>query len=130
MIFVFGSNQAGRHGAGAAWFAYNHYGAQWGIGEGRMGTSYAIPTKTWKLRPRPLEDIQRSAARFLRYATEHPELQFCVTPVGTGLAGYKHSDIAPMFEGAPDNCELPEEWNEVLGRPALLGGRLQQAGRE
>lgn len=43
-IFVFGSNLAGRHGGGAALTAMQHFGAEWGKGEGIQGQSYAIPT--------------------------------------------------------------------------------------
>jgi len=49
-IFVFGSNLAGRHGAGAAKIANRLYGAIYGAGVGPMGNSYAIPTKTTILR--------------------------------------------------------------------------------
>lgn len=44
-IFVFGSNLAGGHGAGAAKAAREHYGARYGVGSGRTGRAYAIPTK-------------------------------------------------------------------------------------
>ena len=44
-IFVFGSNLAGRHGKGAALWARQHRGAVYGVGVGRTGDSYAIPTK-------------------------------------------------------------------------------------
>jgi hypothetical protein len=44
-IFVFGSNLAGRHGAGAALAALKDHGAIYGRGEGLQGQSYAIPTK-------------------------------------------------------------------------------------
>lgn len=44
VIFVFGSNLAGRHGLGAARTALLEYGASYGVGEGRTGRSYAIPT--------------------------------------------------------------------------------------
>ena len=43
-IFVFGSNEAGRHGAGAAAQA-KRWGAKNGIGVGLSGHTYAIPTK-------------------------------------------------------------------------------------
>src|SRR5262245_53580931 len=43
MIFVFGSNLAGRHGKGAALYAKQHHGAICGQGEGLQGDSYAIP---------------------------------------------------------------------------------------
>ena len=43
-IFVFGSNLAGFHGGGAARIANEHFGAEWGVGVGRTGQCYAIPT--------------------------------------------------------------------------------------
>lgn len=109
-IFVFGSNLAGRHGKGAALEAREKYAAEYGVGEGRTGFAYAIPTKDHQLRPRALGNIELSVEKFIRYAKEHPELEFQVCRVGCGLAGYTDDEIAPMFAGAPDNCELPEGW--------------------
>ena len=108
-IFVFGSNEAGRHGAGAAKAAKKH-GAIYGQGRGRQGDSYAIPTKDKHLETRPLHAIALDVQIFIQYANEHPELTFEVTRIGCGLAGYKYSDIAPMFKDAPSNCNLPEGW--------------------
>lgn len=110
MIFVFGSNLAGRHGKGAALTARQEFGARYGVGRGRTGHAYAIPTKDENLRTLPLTSIRKHVAAFIVYATAHPDLQFKVTAIGTGLAGYKHQDIAPMFACAPDNCKLPAEW--------------------
>lgn len=45
MIFVFGSNLSGIHGAGAAHFAMQKMGAIYGQGQGLQGQSYALPTK-------------------------------------------------------------------------------------
>ena len=113
-VFVFGSNLAGRHGKGAALFAVQQRGARYGQGVGRQGNSYAIPTKDAKLRTLPLEEIRVHVAFFLLYAREHPNLTFQVTPVGTGLAGYRHEDIAPLFAGAPGNCQMPREWKGLI----------------
>ena len=110
MIFVFGSNLAGRHGKGAALDARNKYGAVYGVGEGRTGNAYAIPTKDGRLKILPLVRIEGSVQKFLDYATSNPELKFLVTRIGCGLAGYKDSDIAPMFKSAPQNCSLPDGW--------------------
>lgn len=109
-IFVFGSNLAGRHGKGAALAAREQHGAVYGVGVGPTGNAYAIPTKDRSLRTLPLNVIQRHVMEFLAYAQEHPQLQFNVTRVGCGLAGYTDPQIAPMFMNAPDNCELPEGW--------------------
>ena len=110
MIFVFGSNLAGRHGKGAAYYAYRHHGAEYGIGVGLTGNAYAIPTKDEKLRVLPLVRIEKYVKEFIQYAWSHAEMQFHVTKIGCGLAGYQEHDIAPFFMGAPLNCLLPEGW--------------------
>lgn len=114
-IFVFGSNLAGRHGKGAALVAARQWQAQRGVGEGRTGYAYAIPTKDSRMKVRSLKDIHLSVLRFRDYARAHPELQFYVTRVGCGLAGYKDEDIAPMFADAPHNCDLPMGWRMLAG---------------
>lgn len=113
-VFVFGSNLAGRHGAGAAHYAACYHGAAYGIGEGRTGQAYAIPTKDENLRTRALEEICGSVRVFLAYAKRHSELKFQVTAIGCGLAGYEPKQIAPMFANASANCILPQEFLEVL----------------
>lgn len=110
MIFVFGSNLAGRHGKGAALYARQHHGAIYGQGIGRQGNSYAIPTKDAQLNTLPLAKIRRYVIEFRMYAERHLELQFEVTRIGCGLAGYTDTDIAPMFKNAPANCHLPAGW--------------------
>lgn len=109
-IFVFGSNLAGRHGKGAALTAFREYGAIYGEGVGLQGNSYAIPTKDENINTLPLNKIQKHVEQFIRFAKLNPELTFKVTAIGTGLAGYDESDIAPMFIDAPDNCILPVGW--------------------
>jgi hypothetical protein len=114
VIFVFGSNLAGRHGKGAALYARQHHGAIYGQGAGPQGNSYAIPTKDERIRTLPLETIKTYVEDFLFYAENSPDLKFEVTRIGCGLAGYKDWQIAPMFRKAPQNCYLPEEWKEYL----------------
>lgn len=109
MILVFGSNLAGRHGKGAALYARLHHGAEYGVGEGRTGNSYALPTKDHKMKTRPLIDIKKSVDIFLEYANNHADLTFEVTRIDYGLAVYEE-DIKPMFKNAPSNCILPLGW--------------------
>lgn len=113
-IFVFGSNYAGRHGKGAALCAKRLHGAKYGIGEGIQGNSYGIPTKDEKLKTLPLSRIQRHVTTFLEYAKEHPNMTFNVTPIGTGLAGYDHHQIAPMFKGHTSNVKVIKKWEKYL----------------
>lgn len=111
-IFVFGSNLSGFHGAGAALQAKAVWGAVEGVGHGRTGQAWAIPTKYAALNTRPLASIEQCVRYFLWYATQHPELTFLVTRIGCGIAGYTDADIAPMFANAPANCDLPEGWRK------------------
>lgn len=109
-IFVFGSNEAGRHGAGAALTALQMYGALYGKGVGLAGRSYAIPTKDRNIRTLPLDDIKVYVDQFIKVAEAHEDVKFFITALGTGLAGYSHQDMAPLFKNAPSNCRLPAEW--------------------
>ena len=113
-IFVFGSNQAGRHGAGAALYALKNHGAIYGIGEGLQGESYAVPTKDYDIQTLPLESIKVHVDTFLTFAKQHPNLVFKVTQVGCGLAGLRPKDIAPMFLSASSNCLFDVAWKEYL----------------
>jgi hypothetical protein len=123
-IFVFGSNLAGRHGKGAALHARRHCGAVYGQAEGLQGQSYAIPTKDRALRPLPLAAIELHVRAFLAFAEAHPELQFQVTPIGCGLAGYQPGQIAPMFRLTTNNVHLPDTFD--LDEPGgLLGGQAR-----
>lgn len=112
LIFVFGSNLKGIHGAGAALQARLQFGAKLYKGIGLQGQSYAIPTKNEFIITMSLADIQYHVDDFKDF-TNKSGLYFYVTPIGTGLAGYKHEHIAPMFKGVK-NCWLPEAWKPFL----------------
>lgn len=115
MIFTFGSNLAGRHGAGAARYAMSARGAKYGVGVGRTGECYALPTKGFRIETMPIEAIALHVERFKEYARNNQDCDFQVTRLGCGLAGYKDSEIAPMFKDAPKNCYFDEEWRQYLG---------------
>ena len=113
-IFVFGSNQAGIHGAGAARFACEKLGAGCGVGEGVTGKCYALPTKDLNIWTLPLDDIKQAVERFKSHAAYHPQVQFFMTRVGCVLAGYSDADIAPLFVGSPTNVNFPAPWAGYL----------------
>ena len=115
MIFVFGSNRAGVHGAGAARHAHKNLGAKWGDGEGITGQCYALPTKDHRIQSLSIRSISLHVDTFVRYAEKHTEIQFQVTRIGCGLAGFKDKDIAPLFLGAPKNCHFDTAWQSILG---------------
>jgi hypothetical protein len=113
-IFVFGSNLAGRHGAGAAKYAKDHYGAVYGVGIGPSGCSYAIPTKDYVLKTLTLNAIERHIKDFIEYAEAHPDDEFLLTPIGCGLAGYRRDQIRPLIEkyNRPSNVIYTKEWED------------------
>jgi hypothetical protein len=127
-IFVFGSNLAGRHGAGAAKAAREQFGAVPSVGFGPAGASYAIPTKDGRgganlqdpAQTLPLSEIADYAAAFIRYARAHPEEHFFVASPGCGLAGYTAAQVAPLFRHAAAlrNCSFPQFWVDHLYGPA------------
>jgi hypothetical protein len=113
-IFVFGSNQSGIHGAGAARAAFEHFDAEWGFGEGITGNSYALPTKDYQIESRSLIEIEDSVQKFLDIVAKNPNMEFWVTRIGCGLAGYNDEDIAPMFFCKFSNISFPNEWKRYV----------------
>ena len=118
-VFVFGSNEAGVHGRGAAREARLNYGAEIGVGSGLRGRSFAIPTKDACLVSLPLGSIGKYVAEFLVVAAAQPEVRFQVTRVGCGLAGFTDDWIWPLFRGVSGNVMLPGTWDATAGRLAL-----------
>ena len=115
-IFVFGSNFAGIHGAGAAALAHKKFGAVWGKGVGLYGQSYALPTKDHQIITLALTDIEYQIDLFLGTANCFLQLEFLVTKIGCGLAGYSVEDIAALFKGKeiPSNVVLPECFHKII----------------
>ncbi|WP_306232161.1 A1S_2505 family phage non-structural protein [Agrococcus beijingensis] len=107
-VFVFGSNASGMHGGGAARIAQERFGAVWGEGHGLHGQSYAIDTMSG------MSVMAEEAATFLAFAAAHPELEFLVTEIGCGIAGFTPEQVAPLLRGAGDNVLLPARFAAVL----------------
>jgi hypothetical protein len=92
------------HGGGAAWYANKNFGAEWGVGEGLTGRTYALPTMEGAA------SLKHAVERFTACAKSHPELTFLVTAVGCGIAGYRPEEVAPLFNEAAklENVYLPQ----------------------
>lgn len=114
-IFTFGSNLAGRHGAGAALRARSAYGAKYGQGVGLQGNSFAIPTKDRSLKTLPISKVARYVDDFKEFAELNQDKEFYVTRIGCGLAGFSDEQIAPLFVNSPQNCVFPKVWEKHLG---------------
>lgn len=109
-VFVFGSNKDGKHCGGAARYAYEHWGAEWGVGEGITGKCYAIPSMEG------IRELDKAVSRFTEWAEKDENHNFLVTAVGCGIAGYTPEEIAPMFSYAAmlPNVYLPQCFWDVL----------------
>ena len=111
-VFVFGSNVQGMHGGGAAWYAHEKFGAEWGVGEGLTGRCYALPTMEGDA------SLHKAVDNFIACARQHSELTFLVTAVGCGIAGYTPAEVAPLFKDASklENVFLPEVFWDVIAK--------------
>ena len=122
-IFVFGSNPEGRHGAGAAKYAKDNFGAMYGQGEGLQGQSYALPTKDLRvkennsLRSISPEQIISSIKKLYDLANRGYK-EFLVSDYsGTNLNGYTGQEMADMFIAAgpiPDNIVFHENFDKLI----------------
>lgn len=124
-IFVFGSNLAGRHGAGAAKAALA-LGAVSGVGVGPTGWAYAIPTKDCNIKTLSLTVIARYVNQFREYTETmlvYGNVRFKITRIGCGLAGYQDHEIAPLFVNCPQtSCYFDSQWARWLGPNAHYWG--------
>jgi len=111
-IFVFGSNESGRHGMGAAKTAMQKFGAQYGKGYGLQGQSFAIPTKDKWLKTLTIGKISQYLDEFFLFAKQHPEYKFYVTKIGCGLAGYSVQEMKELFVSReiPNHVIVPQEF--------------------
>ncbi len=109
-IFVFGSNLEGQHLGGAAKQALQ-WGASMGKGVGLAGQTYAIPTMHGGV-----ETIIPYVNEFIETAKNHKELNFLVTRIGCGIAGFQEKQIAPLFAEAIniENIWLPKSFIEII----------------
>ena len=112
-VFVFGSNLAGMHGGGAARMAYEHFGAEWGVGVGPTGQCYAIPTMQGGI-----DTIRPYVDEFIVFAKQHSDKRFLVTRIGCGIAGFADEEIAPLFREALaiPNIALTQLWHSILAK--------------
>ncbi len=145
-IWVFASNEAGKHGKGQARIARVNFRAEFGVGRGPTGHAYAIATQDRHLELLSLAVIEISIGDFLSYARIHSELNFFETRVackgssagtnGSGEVGYSDDQIGPLFARAPENCSivcLTRFWSRPTKRSGAgwwrIKWRLQQLCR-
>lgn len=119
IVFVFGSNPEGRHGADAARTARLFFGAVHGQGEGLQGHSYALPTKDLRIQGDctiSQKDITNNIRKLYECARQNPDKKFMVAYRNTyncTINGYTGIEMIRMFIDAgpiPANVYVSEEW--------------------
>ena len=116
-VFVYGSNQYARHGAGSAKMASQNFGAQYHDAPmGLCGSSYGIITKSFNDIPVTLKFIDLQIQTLYEFAKLRPDLTFYVTKIGTALAGFSLLEIRALFFNKikPDNIILPQEFTRLI----------------
>jgi hypothetical protein len=112
-VFVFGSNNKGKHSRGAALQARLQWGAKWGVGEGFTGQCWAFPTldgSNGQLSQLPIGAMEASRDRLYDACRQHTHKIFLLTKVGCGLAGYPEELMQGLFVDPPSNLKLPLGW--------------------
>ncbi len=110
-IFVFGSNTAGMHGAGAARVAHRSFGAEMGVGEGLTGQTYAFPTLDANLNQVKEAEFRQSMKIFIRHVLENPDKTYYLTKIGCGIAGWSIEEVRGFLWSALDeenHSKLPK----------------------
>lgn len=129
IVNVVGINLGWMHGAGAAKDAVLAGGAtyvknvtaRYGVvhdpASGILGDEtadgqlyYGVPTKDEYIKTLPYERIEFYVREFIRFACQHPEHTFNVTPIGTGLAKVPVAVMKRFFANAIglSNVNLPK----------------------
>jgi len=63
-----------------------------------------------------VETIKPYVDEFIAFAKENPDKHFLVTRIGCGIAGFKDSEIAPLFREClqMENISLPMSFIAVI----------------
>ena len=123
-VFVFGSNLNGNHAGGAARTAVERFGAEMGVAEGITGKCYALPTLDENMEKVEPIALKESIMRLVSTAVNYPALNFYITKIGCGIAGWEVRDVSyivfdaiqeefAMSDGGrymPKNIYLPQEF--------------------
>ncbi|MFA7082727.1 MAG: hypothetical protein WC135_08960 [Bacteroidales bacterium] len=127
-IFVFGSNESGIHAGGAAYIAFEYFGAVWGVGYGLEGQTFALPTKDKEIITLPLSKVKSYLKEFIEFVIKNPNLKFYLTKIGCGLAGFTIEEIKTILWEAleemrtqdtittylPNNLIIPKEFAKEI----------------
>lgn len=107
-VFVAATNMQGQHGGGSARFACDELELEWGLAEGlsKNGIAYALPTMDYSLSKPGMKfgNLKISEKQLLdafinlkKCALDNPTLDFYLTKIGLGIAGWDLAVIHKLF---------------------------------
>ena len=102
-VIIFGSNSAGGHHGGLAKQCVDDFGAIMGVGFGRQGKCYAIPTLNENFEKLPLEIIKHYLNELADYARLYKGEIFYLTAIGQGIANFTKEEMESIMPIFPDN---------------------------
>lgn len=103
-FIIIGTNENGNHLGGAARQAYDKFGAIWGESRGILGkNSYGIVTLDKNMNKLSISEIKEQIPHLIHVANNNLDRKFYLTDVGCGIANFKISEIAPLFNKLPGN---------------------------
>jgi hypothetical protein len=109
-IFVFATDEGGRHGNALAQLAVSRWGAVRQCGKGISGNSYAIPVQTRSGEKFARERLQAEAEEFKQFARENSERQFILSRLGCDELGFSDAKMAPLLAECGVNVTEPGKW--------------------
>ena len=111
-IWVFGSDEAGKHRHGDGKIAHVSFRAPYGVGRGPLRGAYGIPVLDKTLKAMDAEAVKRSVGEFIEYALENPGAAFHIARPHCG--NLSDEELAQMFKQCPSNCSLPTQWRDYV----------------
>ena len=110
VIWVFATDEAGKHRNSEAKIAHVTFKARYGAAAGPTAMAFAIATRDKGLRSLPDAVVRGRIEDFIAYAIARPTAKFFVA--NQGFEEWKDA-----FADAPANCSLVKEWAMAFAKP-------------
>jgi|YelNatPaOPRAMG01_1025707.scaffolds.fasta_scaffold95783_2 predicted nucleotide-binding protein (sugar kinase/HSP70/actin superfamily) len=110
-IFVFTSNELGKHFDDSGKIAVKYFGAILFMPEGLQGKSYAIPIMDKKMKPLSTVKIKKYVNTFIEFAKSHPNITFYLTNIASGIDKVSNQAIKDILKDCIgiENIAVPIE---------------------
>jgi hypothetical protein len=110
IIFVFGTDESGRHENALAQLAVSRWGACRRQGKGLVGSSYAIPVRSRDNERFSKERLVAEVEEFKAFVLASPDKRFVLSRIGCDDIGFSDAKMAPLFSDCGPNVAEPGKW--------------------